>query len=151
MRGYSPETWEEARRLYVVERMAYRDVADAIGIAQSTLQKRGAREGWAEQRVGEMDYTARRRRLRNLALDRALKAINDPKRRDWAQDVYAWERVDKAGRSEEQQAQDERIRRQVVLDVVDALVERLGEVDRNLLTALTPHLPGLMAHLVGED
>lgn len=146
------QAWKEAERLVIHEGFSYEQAAGATGIARSTLEKRGAQDGWMGRRQAGASYDAGVRRMKALAQDRALKAMaGDLPGVDAAQAVYAWQSIERAypehryGQTEE----DPRMKLGVGIEVIELLVAYLTERARPALTALQPHLEGFAAHLEG--
>lgn len=140
------DQWAEARRLVVQESYTYEQVADELGLPVSTVQKRAAREGWQDQRQASFGYAQTVRRLKALALQKALAAIEAAETADdigkATQLLYAWQKTEQAypeHRYVEQEV-DPRLHLRIGLEVVEELVQFLVEVDRAVLAALQPHL-----------
>jgi len=140
------DQWAEARRLVVAENYTYEEVANALNLPVSTIQKRAAREGWQDQRQASFGYAQTVRRLKALALQKALAAIEAAESADdigkATQLLYAWQKTEQAypeHRYVEQEV-DPRLHLRVGLEVVEELVSFLVEVDRAALAAIQPHL-----------
>lgn len=150
------ELWAEARRLVVQEHMSYADAADATGLALSTLQKRAAREGWQDQRQNAAGYNTSVRRLKALALQAALTALENASSGDSpallqaaTQLMHAWRGAEAAYPEHRYAAaeEDPRAKLAMGLQSIEDLVAYLTEHDRSALTALRPHIAPFCAQL----
>lgn len=140
------DLWAEARRLVVSESFTYEQAAKELGLPLSTVQKRAAREGWQDQRAASFGYGQTVRRLKVLALEKALKGVEEAETADdvakATQLLYAWQKTEQAypeHRYAEVEA-DPKLLLKVGLEVVEQLVTFLVERDRSALAALQPHL-----------
>lgn len=137
------EAMAEARRLVVQEGHSYAEASAATGIPESTLQKRGAAEGWMGQRQAATSYGDQVRALKAAALT-AAKA--DPTN---TQLLFAWERLERAWPEHRyhQEQSDPGLKLRLALEMLEELAAFLAEVSPAALAALQPHLTPFGARL----
>lgn len=137
------EARTEAKRLVIQEGQTYLEASAAVGVPLSTIQKWAAAEEWQSERDAGASYSATIKALKRKLLDNALTAAETGT--DPSQLVYAW-KVAEAAYPEHRYASgnaDPKARLAIAADVLDALVADLADIDRNVLTVLSPHLPEL--------
>lgn len=135
------EAAAEARRLVIHEGYSYQEAAQATGIPLSTLQKRGAAEGWRGLRDSNASYNATVAKLKTDMLAVAIES-KDP------QKLYAWLAVEKVYPASRYQPAntDGKVKLAIGAEVVTSLVDFIGKADRRALTILAPHLEAFAAH-----
>lgn len=93
-----------------------------------------------------MSYAATIRALKAELLQKAMDALSDGTGgKDAAQLVYAWKQAEAAYPEHRYQVgskEDPKLRRQVLLECIEGLVEYFTAEDRNVLAAIQPHLRG---------
>lgn len=136
------EALAEARRLVVQEGLSYGEAAEATGVPLSTIQKRASAERWQEERDVQGSYTAQIRALKAGLLQKAMTAMADGT--DPTQIVFAWKQAEAVYPEHRYNrattAPDPKAQLAIGVQVLEALVEYLGEHDRNALAAVQPHL-----------
>lgn len=147
------DQWAEARRLVVAESYTYDQVAAELGLPLSTVQKRAAREGWQEQRQASFGYGQVVRRLKSIALAKALESIEAAESADElakaTQLLFAWQKTEQAypeHRYVEAEA-DPQLHLKVGLEIIEDLVVFLTDADRSALAALQPHIAAFAERL----
>lgn len=139
------DRYADARRLVTQEGASYAEAAEATGIPLSTLQKRGAAEGWLEKRDVSRSMEASREALRAAILDRTLALAQDPqsKPNEVAQLVHAWRGLEAVSKGVSV-LDDPAEREKVALEVIMALVEYLGEKNPTALAPLQGEIRGFL-------
>lgn len=134
--------WDEARRLVVSEGWTYAEAAAATGLSKSSVEKRGAEEGWQEEKdVAEsfISMMLRTKRLMGKEITRAAELGEDVSQRTFA--LIQMERAYPEHRYAPQaKGDDPELRKAVMLETIEAFVAYLDRTDRNALTAVQGHL-----------
>lgn len=140
------QAWEEARRLVIQEGFSYPRVAEELGLPLSTVQSRGAREGWQAQKATTASYDATMRRIKRAAQERVLAAltgdvVDDGKVSQLILSLKALETAYPEHRYQPQETEaDPNLRRTVALEVLGLLADWLAEHAPAALRALQPHI-----------
>lgn len=138
---------EEAERLFVREGFTYAQAAEATGIPESTLQKRGSAEEWGKRREHAQDYKATIKGLKIKLLDQVNVVL--AKGGDPSQLIHSWRAVEAAYPEHRYDAKsDPKAALAIAVDTMRKLVEYLGEHDRNALPAIEKHIEPFIATLV---
>lgn len=147
-RTFDEATWERARVLVVEQGADYEETARITGISLSAVQKRGAVDGWKDQRAAfveqSSEYRDQVRRFKAQALSQAMKD-NDP------QKVHAWLSIERAFPEHRYGDLSEGEKRALVGMFIEQLVEYFGAADANVLKDLHAHLQPLAEHLLKVD
>lgn len=147
------QAFDEARRLVTVEGYSYAEAAEATGIPLSTIQKRASAEGWQKQAETAMSYGAQIKAMKAALLARIV-TLTESGSADWnavTQLIHAWRGMETAFPEHRYNAQeaDPKARLGLILELLEHLVSYFEKADRNLLTALQPHLKPFAEHLEG--
>lgn len=142
------ELWTEARRLVVAEGQSYAEVADTLGLALSTLEKRGAAEGWQAQRQHAMSYDAQMRAIKAQYATQLIDMVGDLDKIGKAtQLMLALTNLEKAYPEHKytRKSVDPKARLAMGAEFLQFLVTTLGGLDRNAVTLLEPHIDAIAA------
>lgn len=147
------EAWVVCRDLVVAEGYTYAEAAEATGIPRSTVEKRASRDGWQQDRKHAMSYRATVGALKRALLDKAIAAAKSGDASGAAQATYAWKQAESAfpeHRYSKAGSKSSQVYLAALLELLDALVAYLGELDPGALRALQPHLQPFAARVEAQ-
>lgn len=135
--GYTDEQWTRARMAVVEDGATYRAAADAHDIDLSTLQKRAAREEWQKQRRAHVERAGSYRslvgELKHKLLRKALGSGD-------ANDVHAWNTVERAFPERHYSDLEEGHKRQLVAVFITTQIEFLTDRAPSVLGVFSEEL-----------
>jgi len=145
---YSSSQWHEAHDLVVLEGCTYAEAAERTGISLSAIQKKGREQDWIEERKAHAedagDYRQMVFELKKRHAQRALEE-GDP------QAIYALAKLERMFPEYRYRAGDEgiddRAKRELVVQVVEAIVAYLETDAPSVLYEFRRYLRPLTAHV----
>lgn len=147
-RRYDQDAWLRAHDLVVRDGATYAEAAEATGIGLSAMQKKGRDQQWlAEQRQHQETAEEYRRSIFRLKLSAAKKAMDDGD----PQAVHALTALERAFPEyryrPDDTGLDPRVKRELVVQAVEAVVGYLEREAPSVLHVLRPYLRPMTAEV----